>query len=90
MQSNQEMIECAIFGEFFENENDTLGGHFTSSYLFFSHSQNYFKKLHINTIMICTYRKKIKFFEALLSIPIMAFQFHYIQSILPNQISSLV
>jgi len=39
VQSNREMIKCAIFGEFFENWEGIVGCHFTSSYLFFYNSK---------------------------------------------------
>lgn len=44
MQSDREMIKCAIFSEFFENEEDALGRHYTSSYLF-SAPQIFLKKI---------------------------------------------
>jgi len=63
VQFEQKMIECAIFGEFFENGEGALGHHFTSLYIFFPRLKMNRKNLHINTMMICTYgKKKIKVF----------------------------
>jgi len=56
------MIKCTIFGEFFENWEDTLVYHFTSSYLFFYNSK-WFEKNNINIMIICICGKKKKFLE---------------------------
>jgi len=48
------------------------------------HFKMIWKKLQINTMIICTHGKKIKVFGAILSIPISTFTFQCMYKVLPN------
>jgi len=72
VQLSQEMIECAIFGEFLRMEK-ILGATTSHPHIFFTISQNDLKNDTSKTMIICTCRKIIKVFESLLSILISTF-----------------
>jgi len=72
VQSNQEMIEFLIFGEFFENAEGMQGHHFTSSYLFF-YTSKWFEKNYTSILRwYILVVKKLEFLEYF-----WAFQFHH-------------
>jgi len=53
-------------------------------HIFFSTQNDLKKKVHINTMMICTCGKKIKVFGVFLSIRISTFPFQRMYKMLPN------
>jgi len=61
VQFDQEMMDCAIFGEFLEKEKGVVG-HISHPHIYYSTPQNDMKKLHIKIMMICAHGKKIQSF----------------------------
>lgn len=62
IQFDWEMIKCTIFVEFLRIGR-MLFAMTLHPHIFFSTTQNYLKKLHINIMIICTHGKKSEFFE---------------------------